>query len=290
MDELVPTIKKFDYYYINCPDGELKFKYEDVYNCVNIKDTLMDLVWFPKENTFGSKDTITIVYSIQIVKKILPLIRQGIIYNVENPQEKQELIFLIEYLAMNNNHWISLGGCLKNGTMDVFGKRILNVPLYFDTSMTAFDKKKQTLIAENIRDLVVKELKKISIDSNVGLLPNQDDMSLKKEAVVRKATDLYYISKSIEHEYIIFSVKRTLHIQMTVPSVKKVYIGSDHKPSKTNIEDVLIVQYSYYNYKVIKDEFGQFIITCISRPKDECPRWNIEKREILTRRKIKSQE
>src|SRR5437899_2872103 len=119
VDQLYFFSRMDETYKLICPNGSdsvLIFSKDQLINNPFVKGTLMDKVFFSnplsqndplsQNNTsMKNKNTIHLTWEYKIVMLLIPLIRDGTIYNVENTKDKKELIKLLDYLGGDNLIW-----------------------------------------------------------------------------------------------------------------------------------------------------------------------------------------
>ncbi|QGR54250.1 hypothetical protein [Moumouvirus maliensis] len=120
-------------------DYVLRFSNEQLVDNTFVTGTLIHQVFFSNKI---KKTELFLQYSGEIVKYLIPLIREGILYlpdacekyqseifclNVSNTNKEliwSELLKLLEYIACENEYYQKLCKIMKNGAMDLLGRKI----------------------------------------------------------------------------------------------------------------------------------------------------------------------
>ena len=131
-----------DYVSLICPDGPtpgLRFELKELKASPFIKGTVIDKVFL--SNDMLKQSEINLTYEFKIVKELIPLIREGKLYNTTNEKDKSELVSLLSYLAGDNELWNRLSISLLSGTMHKFGYKLSNDILFFDSNVIPYNEK-----------------------------------------------------------------------------------------------------------------------------------------------------
>lgn len=107
---------------IICPNGSLVLPKDQIINSPFMNDTLIHRSCCDEK--YSKKDSIFIPFDNEIVRTLIPLIREGIFYNTENDkfeEDKIEICKMFEYVGLNNPSWNYIRMRIKFKSINIFG-------------------------------------------------------------------------------------------------------------------------------------------------------------------------